>query len=247
MNVTAAILAGGLGTRLRPVVADRPKVLAPVGGRPYLTYVLDQLAAAHVRNVVLLTGHGAGQVRDALGDSYGPLRLVHSAEPRPLGTAGALRRALPYIWSPIVLLLNGDSYCDADLCAFRGFHRGGASLVLARVPDVARFGQVQPGPDGFVVGFEEKGAAGGPGLINAGVYLLDRRLIEEIPPLRTASLEHDLLPAWVAARRARGFPHAGRFLDIGTPQSYAEAEDFFRAAEPSPNPHDATLVDGLTR
>jgi NDP-sugar pyrophosphorylase family protein len=247
MGVTAAILAGGLGTRLRPAVADRPKVLAPVGGRPYLTYVLDQLAAAHLREVVLLTGHGAGQVRDALGDDYGPLRLVHSAEPAPLGTAGALRLALPHLELPTILLLNGDSYCDVDLGAFRRFHRSGASLVVARVPDVSRFGQVRTRRDGRVVGFEEKGAAAGAGWINAGVYLLDRSLIEELPAGRPASLEHDLLPACVAARRARGFARAGRFLDIGTPQSYAEAEDFFRDAGPSPNSHDATTVDVLTR
>src|SRR5437879_601155 len=112
MDVTAAILAGGLGTRLRSVIADRPKVLAPVGGRPYLTYLLDQLAKAAVREVVLLTGYGAEQVRDALGATYAGMRLVHAAEPAPLGTAGALRHALPHLRSPAVLLMNGDSYCD---------------------------------------------------------------------------------------------------------------------------------------
>src|SRR4051812_33523420 len=247
MSLTAAILAGGLGTRLRPAVADRPKGLAPVGGRPYLTYVLDQLAAALVRDVVLLTGHGAGRVRDALGDAYGTLRLTYSAEPAPLGTAGALRLALPHLKSPTVLLLNGDSYCDVDLGAFPPAHRGGVSMVLARVPDASRFGRVRARRDGRIILFEEKGAAGGPGWVNAGIYLLDRSLIEEIPAGRPASLERDLLPAWVAARRARGFPCGGRFLDIGTPQSYAEAEDFFGALKPSPNPHDAILVDVLTR
>ena len=123
MDVTAAILAGGLGTRLRPAVADRPKVLAPVGGRPYLTYLLDQLAGAGVREVVLLTGYAADEVRDALGDRYGRMRLRYSVEPAPLGTAGALRLALPLLAAPAVLLLNGDSYCDADLGAFRRSHR----------------------------------------------------------------------------------------------------------------------------
>src|SRR5207248_5677603 len=94
-DLSVAILAGGLGTRLRPAVADRPKVLAPVAGRPYLTYLLDQLDGAGVREAVLLTGYAAGQVRGALGDRYGGLRLHYSVEPEPLGTAGALRLALP--------------------------------------------------------------------------------------------------------------------------------------------------------
>jgi NDP-sugar pyrophosphorylase family protein len=233
MDFTAAILAGGLGTRLRPVVADRPKVLAPVGGRPYLTYLLDQLAGAPVREVVLLTGHGADQVRRALGESYAGLRLVYSAEPAPLGTGGALRHALPHLSAPAVLLLNGDSYCDVDLEAFARFHRtgpGGASLVLVRVPDASRFGQVRLGHTGRVLRFEEKGATRGPGWVSAGVYLLDRALVAESPPGRPISLERDLLPQWVARRLVRGFRCGGRFLDIGTPQSYAEAEPFFQAA-----------------
>jgi NDP-sugar pyrophosphorylase family protein len=232
MDVTAAILAGGLGTRLRPVLADRPKVLAPVGSRPVLTYLLDQLAAASVREVVLLTGHGADRVRAALGETYAGMRLVHSAEPAPLGTAGALRHALPHLASPTVLLLNGDSYCDADLAAFARFHRahgGAASLVLARVADAARFGQVRVGAGGRVVRFEEKGQSREPGWVNAGIYLLDRALVAAVPPARPASLERDLLPGWVADGRVFGLRCGGRFLDVGTPQSYAQAERFFRS------------------
>jgi NDP-sugar pyrophosphorylase family protein len=233
MDVTAAILAGGLGTRLRSVVADRPKVLAPVGGRPYLTYLLDQLAGASIREVVLLTGDRAAQVREALGETYAGLRLIYSAEPTPLGTAGALRRALPHLSAPAVLLLNGDSYCDVNLDAFRLFHReqgAGVSLVLARVAGASRFGQVRVGRGGRIVRFAEKCEARGAGWINAGVYLLDRGLIEEAPLRRPLSLERDLLPGWVAGGRVCGFQCEGRFLDIGTPESYAEAEMFFRCA-----------------
>ena len=232
MDVTAAILAGGLGTRLRSVVTDRPKVLAPVCGRPYLTYLLDQLAAASVREVVLLTGHRAEQVRDALGDIHAGLRLIYSAEPAPLGTGGALRHALPHLSAPTIVLLNGDSYCDVDLEAFARFHRAasaGVSLVLVRVPDATRFGLVRVGRSGRVLRFDEKGTSQGPGWVSAGVYLIDRVLVAEVPP-RPLSLERDLLPQWVAERRVRGFRCDGRFLDIGTPQSYALAEQFFQVA-----------------
>jgi NDP-sugar pyrophosphorylase family protein len=243
MDVTAAILAGGLGTRLRSVVADRPKVLAPVGGRPYLTYLLDQLAGAAFREVVLLTGHGADQVRATLGERHADLNVLYSVEPAPLGTGGALRYALPALQSRTILLLNGDSYCDADLGALRRCHQreaADASMVLVRVPDASRFGGVRLAENGRVVRFEEKAAARGDGWINAGVYFLERSLIQAIPPGGQVSLERDLLPWWVRSRRVYGLRCGGRFLDIGTPESYAEAERFFRALSPHESGKEAT-------
>ncbi|MDB5311902.1 MAG: nucleotidyl transferase domain protein [Gemmataceae bacterium] len=230
-GVSAAILAGGLGTRLRSVVADRPKVLAPVGGRPFLTYLLDQLARTGVRETALLVGYAAGRVQSTFGADYAGMRLRYSVEPTPLGTGGAVRLALPLLREDIVLLMNGDSFCDVDLDAVLTFHRGhgGASLVLAEVADASRYGRVLAGPDGRVVRFAEKGSGQEAGRINAGVYVFGRALIESIPPDRPVSLERDVLPGWVATGRVRGFP-GGRFIDIGTPESYAEAEAFFAAA-----------------
>lgn len=237
MDVTAAILAGGLGTRLQGVVADRPKVLAPVVGRPFVTHLLDQLAAASIREVVLLVGYMAEQVRDALGDNYAGMRLTYTQEPFPLGTAGALRRALLLLSGRRVLLLNGDSYGDVKLDGFYEWHSrncSGASLVLVRVPDARRFGQVRRDRAGRVVRFEEKGEGTGPGWINAGIYLIERELIEEMPANRPLSLERDVLPGWVARRLVGGMKHGGRFLDIGTPESYGAAADFFRREQGSP-------------
>jgi NDP-sugar pyrophosphorylase family protein len=226
--VTAAVLAGGLGSRLRPAIGDRPKVLAPVHGRPFVTYLLDQLAGAGVRDVVLLTGYRADEVRRALGETHRGLRLTYSPEPDARGTAGALRHALPHLACRAVLLMNGDSYCDVDWAGLADFHeRHGAelSMVLARVADAGRFGRVQVATAGRVSSFAEK-SAGGAGWINAGIYLLERRLIEEVPPSRPVSLERDVLPAWVGQGRVHGFRGAGRFLDVGTPESYGEAEAF---------------------
>jgi D-glycero-alpha-D-manno-heptose 1-phosphate guanylyltransferase len=231
MDVTSAILAGGLGTRLRPAVADRPKVLASVGGRPYLTYLLGQLARASVREAVLLIGYRGEQVREMIGNSYEGMRLRYSVEESPLGTAGALRRALPLLTTPTVLLLNGDSFCDADLDGFRLFHRencAAASLVLTRVSDTSRFGRVEVLRSGRVERFEEKGSARGRGWINAGIYLVERERIAALPPSQPLSLERDALPAWIAEGCVFGFRHEGCFLDIGTPESYGEAESFFR-------------------
>jgi len=231
-NLTGAILAGGLGTRLRSRIADRPKVMAPVRGRPYLTYLLDQLAGAGLRDVVLLTGFMADLVQATLGDSYAGMRLAYSAEPAPLGTGGALRLALPLLSTPAVLLLNGDSYCDVavpELWAFHQRQRAAVSLTLCQVADTSRFGGVRLVGD-RVERFDEKQAAGGPGCINAGVYIINRNRVEEIPPGRPVSLEREMFPAWANDGCVHGFLCSGRFLDIGTPESYTEAETFFRAA-----------------
>lgn len=229
-NATAAILAGGLGTRLRSRIADRPKVLALVHGRPYLAYLLEQLAEVGVRAVVLLTGYLAEQVRSAFGNSYAGLRLNYSTEPSPLGTAGALRLALPYLSASTILLLNGDSYCAVSLPDFWAFHCRQAadfSLVLTPVKDCSRYGRVQTGPDGRILRFDEKSDAHGAGWVNAGIYLVKRSLIQEIPPDVPLSLEHDMFPLWTAGKRCFGFPTESFFLDIGTPESYAQAEVFF--------------------
>jgi len=231
-NVTAAILAGGMGMRLRPVVADWPKVLAPVHGRPYATYLLDQLAAAGAREVVLLTGYRAKQVLETVGEHYAGMRLIHSPEASPLGTGGALRKALSRLRSADVLLQNGDSWCDADLADFFKFHRlnnADLSLVLVKANDSTRFGQVHVSADARVERFEEK-TEGGNGWINAGIYLIARSLIREIPARENVSLERDLIPHWLAeGRHIYGYRHDGRLLDIGTPESYAAAEEFIPA------------------
>jgi NDP-sugar pyrophosphorylase family protein len=205
-------------------------VLAPVGGKPYLTYLLDQLARAGVRETVLLVGYAADRVRAAFGNEFAGMTLTYSQEREPLGTAGAVRLALPLLRGETLLLLNGDSYCDVDLAAFVESHRqcrAMTRLTLAAVENTSRYGRVRTEPDGRVVGFEEKGGVSGPGHINAGVYLIQREALRDIPESRPVSLERDVLPSWVEAGRVFGFA-GGRFIDIGTPESYAEVEAFFR-------------------
>ena len=230
-DVTAAILAGGLGSRLQPVVADRPKAMAEVQGRPFLTYLFDQLIGGGVRDAVLCTGYLGDHIKRSFGESYETLRLTYSREPTALGTAGALRLALPLLNSDPVLVMNGDSYCQADLQRFRIWHDrccAKASLLLTEVSDTRRFGRVQVDGDGAVSAFSEKGKEDGPGWINAGVYLLDRCVLTEVPMARPVSLEREVLPGWIG-RGLYGFCNRARFVDIGNPESYAEAQIFFRA------------------
>jgi NDP-sugar pyrophosphorylase family protein len=229
-TLSVAILAGGLGTRLQGVVPDRPKVLAGVRGQPFLCYLLDELGRQGIREVILLTGHRASQVQEALGASYRGMHLRYSVEDRALGTAGAVRLALASLPSRTILLLNGDSFCEVDLAAFRRHNDALAakvSLVLSRVPSTARFGRVQTDGEGRIVRFVEKGACPGPGWINAGIYLLERDRLAELPAGVPLSLERDVLPGLVEAGQVGGHRTFGRFLDIGTPESLAEAEDFF--------------------
>jgi NDP-sugar pyrophosphorylase family protein len=214
------------------VVSDRPKVLALIRGRPFLAYLLDVLEDAGISKVVLCTGYMSARVEATFGPAYGKMRLVYSVESTPLGTGGALRAAVPHLNSESVLIMNGDSFCEVDLQTMAAAHaaRGSeATILLTKVPDTQRFGRVRIDDDGRLLAFEEKGAHVGPGWINAGVYLLRCRLLATIPQNRSVSLEKEVFPAWIG-RGLAGYAVEGRFLDIGTPESLAEAEAFFTPA-----------------
>ena len=228
-DVTTVILAGGLGTRLRPVVSNRPKVLAEVLGRPFLTYLFDQIDHAGAREVVLCTGYMAGSVKEEIGNSYKSLRIKHSMEDGPLGTGGALRLALLLIKSDTVMVMNGDSYVNADLETFLAWFlrkRIAAALLLAKVPDTNRYGRVATSNDGRIETFEEKGGIEGEGWINAGIYLLQKKVVETISPGKTFSLERELFPGLIG-KKLYGYRCEGKFIDIGTPKSFLKAEKFF--------------------
>jgi NDP-sugar pyrophosphorylase family protein len=228
-DITAVILAGGLGTRLRGVVCDKPKVLAEVNNRPFIQYLLDQLSASGIRRTVLCTGYLGDQIEKTFGAGYEQMRLAYSREPEPLGTGGALRLALPLLETEQVMVLNGDSYCSLDHTIFFDFHAeklASMSLCLTEVADVSRYGAVQVDRDGRILKFEEKGVRSGAGAINAGIYLIGRPLIEAIPPKAAVSLEKDVIPTAISAGLF-GFNSGGRFIDIGIPSDYEAAQHFF--------------------
>jgi D-glycero-alpha-D-manno-heptose 1-phosphate guanylyltransferase len=228
MELTAVVLAGGMGTRLRAVVADRPKVLAPVAGRPFLTYLLDQIADAGIGRVVLSTGHLADQFSAVIGDRYRNIPIVYAHEAQPLGTGGAIRFACGFTDSDQLLVMNGDSYCDANLSSYIDWHvqgRHDVSLLLAMVSDTSRYGTVELDSDGRITGFLEKRSEGGPGCINAGVYLLRRSILDEFPA-GPSSIERDLFPFWLRERAIMGWVTDGQFIDIGIPSDYERSHEF---------------------
>ena len=229
-DIPVLILAGGLGTRLRTAVPDTPKVLAPVCGAPFLAHVLDQVAATPLRRVVLLTGYRAGEVEQTFGSRHGDIDLTYIREATPLGTGGAVRQAIEQMKNCTVLLMNGDSYCGADFAKLHALHcRAEAALTMAavRVPDASRYGRVHFDKLGRITSFIEKGAVAGPGWINAGVSVIKRTLLEEMPLGKFTSLEREWLPRWLAPHRLLAYPTQAAFLDIGTPASYAAAQTFF--------------------
>lgn len=228
-DITALVLAGGLGVRLRSVVSDRPKALAPIRGRPFLTYLLRQLVDHRIQRAVLCTGFLGDRVQSAFGEAYHGMRLSYSREEQALGTAGALVHARNLIESDLILVLNGDSYCASDFNAFAAAHlRSGAnaSLLLSYQNDTGRFGQVQLDDRSRIKAFSEKNSAARPGWINAGIYLLPITWVAELPGDRKLSLEREVFPIWIG-RGLFGHPTNDAFLDIGTPESYRAASEFF--------------------
>lgn len=234
-DITVVILAGGQGTRLRSVVDDRPKALAQINNRPFLIYLLDQVVTLGMRHAVLCTGYMGVQLASTFGDSYGPLQLTYSQESQPLGTAGAIRQALSLVQSNPMLVMNGDSYCQADVEGFLRWHGdvgAKASLYLIKVPDIRRYGQVHLDGQNRIARFEEKGQTSGSGWISAGMYLLSKEFVAGIPEGRAVSIERETFPSWIGSE-FYGFRGEGRFIDIGTPESYALAEEFFSRAVPN--------------
>lgn len=225
----AAVLVGGFGTRLRSAVPNLPKPLAPVGGRPFVTFLLDHLEKNGIERVILCTGFCGEKVREVIGTRYGRLRIVYSQEREALGTGGALKRAVALQEGHTVLALNGDSFCDFYLADFLDWHSSRASkcsVVLAYVPDASRFGSVRIGVEGLVEEFCEKQPYIAGGWINAGVYLISRDILEQMPAEIEISLEREVFPGLVGDV-LYGYQGCSRFIDIGTPESLSTAESFF--------------------
>lgn len=227
---TALILAGGFGTRLRPVVADRPKALADIRGRPFLAWQLDWLARHGITNIVLCTHYGAAMIAEAFpaGPQANGLTVAHSYEPFPLGTGGALRLALGMVppAEGIVLAMNGDTLCSFDLDAFVKFHRAAnarATLLVCKVQDRSSYGSVLCDEHGGVTAFHEKDENDHQAdWVSAGAYILSRDLLETMPAGQPLSIEHDVFPQWTG-RGLYAYKDPAAFLDIGTPENYQAA------------------------
>jgi len=219
----AILLAGGLGTRLRSVVNDRPKPMAMIQGKPFIEYVIRELAGQGIDDIIFAVGYKGSMVEEyfADGKKFG-IRASYAYEETLLGTAGAIKNAAKHMTGQEVFVLNGDTFYRMD------YHRLirqkqdmglDMVLVLRKVEDVSRYGQALL-TEGRLAGFNEKTEEQKAGTINGGVYLMSWDLIREIPEGKV-SLEQDMIPKWLSeGRRLGGFVNDGYFIDIGIPKDY---------------------------
>jgi D-glycero-alpha-D-manno-heptose 1-phosphate guanylyltransferase len=220
----AIVLAGGLGTRLRDKVPNLPKPMAPISGRPFLEILFGTLAEKGFDRVVVSLGYMAESVVNHFGEKFAGMNLVYEIERVPLGTGGALRRALGRCESDHVFVLNGDTYLDLEFGEVEAqWQRDHVPLIVAReVPDTSRYGRLKT--DGRrVVGFVSKGVAG-RGLINAGCYLFPKDIGQRFPMGDAFSLEGEFLAKEVANSPFDCFVSRGTFIDIGVPDDYERAQ-----------------------
>ncbi|HUM16073.1 MAG TPA: NDP-sugar synthase [Candidatus Nitrosotalea sp.] len=229
-EITAIILAGGQGTRLRPLTIATPKPIVPLLNTPFLAYQLALLRRHGITDVVLSCSYLVDEVRQTMGDgrSFG-VRLRYAVETDPLGTAGGVRNAADLVES-LVVVLNGDILADVDLSAMLRFHseRGSrATIYLTRVPDPTQYGLVELGPDGAIRAFVEKPEPGRvtTDTVNAGAYVLDRSVVAGIPAGRAVSIERETFPGLLRdSVPFYGWVNPGYWLDIGSPAKYRQGQ-----------------------
>lgn len=222
--IETIVLAGGFGTRLREVVPDLPKPMAPVAGKPFLEIVLADLARKGVGRVIMSIGFMAEKIMSHFGNHYAGMDICYVVENTPLGTGGGVRLAMSECMQDHVFIFNGDTFLDLEIGALERYwqaHRC-PTIVGREMPDTARYGRLLA-ENGRVIGFAEKGVVG-PGLINAGCYVFCKGQLDSFPLNTKFSLENDYLAKLVPGSTFKVFITGGQFIDIGVPEDYARAQ-----------------------
>ena len=223
----AIILAGGFGTRLRSMVSDVPKPMAPVADKPFLTYVLDRLGKQGYTHVVLATGYLHEKVEEFFGHEYHGIGIDYARELSPLGTGGAMVNALQHCQEEYITVLNGDTLFDIDhdrLCRFAEEKATPLAIVLRQVPDAGRYGSVEIDDEGRITAFREKNAEAGSGLINGGIYRVSRSLFDGYAVGEQFSFEKELMQRRYRNERYYAYADGAYFIDIGIPEDYTRAQ-----------------------
>jgi D-glycero-alpha-D-manno-heptose 1-phosphate guanylyltransferase len=228
----AIILAGGFGTRLQAVVSDVPKPMAPINNEPFLNYVFDYLLHYKIEHVVLSTGYLADKISEHYKNEFQGIKISYTKEETPLGTGGGIRLAMTKCYTSDVLVLNGDSFFDVNIIDHFNNHiskQSDCSLALRKVDNAARYGTILLGTGNAVEAFKEKDNIEQAGLINGGVYILNRKLYlsktnEAVP----FSIEKDFYESRINELHIFGFEYDGYFIDIGIPEDYNKAQTDFK-------------------
>lgn len=225
----AVLLAGGLGTRLRSVVSDRPKPMALIGGKPFMEYVVRGLDSHGITEIIFAVGYKGSMVEEYFKDGAAlGIKVSYAYEESLLGTAGAIKNAGRYVTDDRFFVLNADTFYQIDYSRLVDISRDmdlDLALVLREVPDVSRYGQAVL-DSGRLTAFDEKTEEAAPGTINGGIYYMKRTLLDEIPEGKV-SLEHDMIPKWLAEGKEKlgGIVNDGYFIDIGIPEDYYRFAD----------------------
>ena len=225
------ILAGGLGTRLRSVVSNVPKPMAPIGNRPFLEILMDHLLKYGTTLIVLSTGYLHEKIERHFGSAYKGVALTYAVEDEPLGTGGGIRNAVAMCDEDNIVVVNGDTLFSIDydeLANFHQRHQSRLSVVLRQVDDVSRYGSVQTDCADRINRFTEKGCSGGFGTINGGIYMMHRSLIEEFAAGRKFSFEKDILQSRYVDEPFYGYTSGAFFLDIGIPEDYLKLCELYK-------------------
>lgn len=229
-TIDVVILCGGKGERLRPLMSDRPKPLAEIDGRPFLDILIDYVASFGFRRFILCIGYMGDMLRQHYqnykkGDVS--LTILFSEEKKPMGTAGAIKNAQPFIKSNPLLVMNGDSFCQLNLNEFISFHikkKALFSIVVSNIHNTRNCGKVVLDKSGRVIGFSEKiKSKSASNFANVGIYLLDKVIFSEIPEDKKCLLEYEIFPK-IVNKRFYGFITQEGFIDIGTPERFKQAQ-----------------------
>lgn len=225
---TALILAGGLGTRLRSVVKDKPKPMAEVAGKPFLAYLIDQLQFYKIQMIIICAGYKHPKILDYVRKNYKNLDIDFSIENEPLGTGGAVKLAIEnFKIKDNFILLNGDSIYLTNLEKLTNFHlenKSDLTLSLKKIKNPDRYGTVELNLDQRITNFKEKQSMA-QGLVNCGVYAIDPRIFKPLETEEKFSFEKDVMESFVKTSKYYGFVDNSYFIDIGLPESYDKAQN----------------------
>ena len=228
----AIILAGGFGTRLQSVVSDVPKPMAPINSIPFLNYIFDYLKFYKIEHVVLSTGYLSEKISEYYKEEFNGIKISYTKEETPLGTGGGIHLAMLTCNTKNVLVLNGDSFFDVNLNKYCNQHttfHSDCSLALRKVDNAARYGTIKLGDMNVIKKFKEKDSIEKEGLINGGVYILNRELfLAKTMANNPFSIEKDFYETKINALNIFGFEYDGYFIDIGIPEDYTKAQDDFK-------------------
>jgi len=220
----AIILAGGLGTRLRSVVNDVPKPMAPINNKPFLEYILEFLNEQGFNRIILSVGYKWEDIKNYFGDGFKNIELIYNIEKEQLGTGGAIKDSLKYADNEKVYVLNGDTFFDIDLSKMK-LEDSLIEIVLKEMKDFNRYGVVEIDANGYIQNFKEK-AYYKQGVINGGIYLLNKRIFDNFDLPKKFSFE-EFLESNFKNLKAKGKIFDGYFIDIGIPEDYEKAKRYF--------------------